>query len=217
MRSPEANIRLYLEEKISIAKNFPVWEVSLLARAVLDSYEHDGSIYTFANGGPAGVAEGFATDLKIHPFVSENKILTTDIRRLKAHCLNESSGVITGVSNDLGYEFIFAEQLKNFLRSPDQNEHDVLIGFSASGNSKNVIKAFEYAKEYGVTTACVSGRDGGKARELCDICIVIPGTSQFPGQTGGNDNNFHIEDFQTSVTHMITGLLKEKVMLNHAR
>ena len=204
-------LKLYLEEQIAIARNFPVDDVAKLAQAVIETYEHDGAVYTFANGGPAGLAEGFATDLKIHPFVGEDKSKTTDYRRLKMHCLNESSSVVTAVANDTGYEYIFSEQLKNYLRSPEINKHDLVIGISGSGNSKNVLNAFSFAKRFGVTTACVTGRGGGKVKEVADICIIIPGTSQFPGQTGPNDNNFHIEDFQSAVTHMITGLLRKRV------
>ena len=211
MSTTKQLLELYMNEQIAIAKGFPIDDVARLAEAVIDTYAHDGAVYTFANGGPAGLAEGFATDLKIHPFVAEDKSKTTNYRRLKMHCLNESCSVITGVSNDIGYEYIFAEQLKNYLRDSKTNGHDLVIGFSGSGNSKNVLRAFEYAKTFGVKTACVTGRTGGKAKEMADICVVIPGTSQFPGQTGPNDNNFHIEDFQSAVTHMVTGLLKKKV------
>jgi len=183
--------------------------------AIFHTYESDGTIYIFANGGPAGLAEGFATDLRLHPFVSENKKKTSDHKRLRVHCLNESASTITGISNDLGYEHIYVEQLKSYFRTHSgthkQPSDDLVVGLSGSGNSKNIIRAFQYARDSGATTACITGRDGGYAKNLVDICIVIPGSSTFPGQTGGNDNNFHIEDFQSSVSHMAVGLLKEKV------
>ncbi|MBI4859921.1 MAG: SIS domain-containing protein [Candidatus Riflebacteria bacterium] len=204
-------IRLYLDEKIGIARQFPVDEVVRLTQAVIRAYDNDGAVYIFANGGPAGAAEGFATDLKTHPFVAEDKTRTTDLRRLTVHCLNESAGVITGVANDLGHDAIFVEQLKNHLRGPERNRFDLVIGLSGSGNSRNVLEALRYAKSFGATTACVCGRGGGKAREVADLCVIVPGRSTFPGQTGANDNNFHIEDFQTSVSHMVTGLLKRRV------
>jgi D-sedoheptulose 7-phosphate isomerase len=216
MREYEELIELYLNEQIAIARCFPVAQVAQLAEWLLETYHRDATVYTFANGGPAGLADGFATDLKIHPFVSEDKNQTVDIRRLKVVCLNDSCSVITGVSNDLGYEQIFAEQLKNHLRSPQDNQDDLIVAFSGSGNSKNVLRAFEYARSFGVKTVCIAGRTGGKAKELADLCIIIPGSSRFPGQTGGNDNNFHIEDFQSSITHMVTGILKQKVMEGYA-
>ena len=84
-----------------------------------------------------------------------------------------------------------------------------MIAFSVSGNSPNIVDALKRAKELGATTACIG--KGGKAKELVDICILIPGHSEFPGQVGDNDNCFHIEDFQSVVAHMVTGLLKEAV------
>jgi D-sedoheptulose 7-phosphate isomerase len=215
MNHVEDLVRLYLDEKVRIAGEFPVADTARLIEAVWSAYLHDGTVFIFANGGPAGAAEGFATDLKTHPFTSESKHETTEIRRLRVVCLNESCGVITGIANDLGYDHIFREQLKNYLRGPEQNRFDLVIGFSGSGNSGNVLNAFSYAKQFGATTACLTGRGGGKAREAADICVVIPGSSSFPGQTGANDNNFHIEDFQTSITHMVTGVLKERVMKLH--
>ena len=210
-------INLYLKEKIAIAQAFPVQDVVKLVEMVWRTYEHDAAVYVFANGGPAGIAEGFATDLKIHPFVSDDKKEATEIRRLKVHCLNESSAVLTAISNDLGYKYVFVEQLKNYLRSKEKNQYDLLVGFSGSGNSENIIEAIRHAKGFGVLTCCVSGRGGGKAKDMADISIIIPGSSNFPGQQFGNDNNFHIEDFQTSVTHMVTGILKDKVMEKYGK
>ena len=204
-------VDIYLHEQILIAKDFPIEDTANLMKLVIKTYDNDGTLFTFANGGPSGCAEGFATDLKTHPFVMEDKSITSDKRRFKVHCLNESCGVITGISNDIGYHGIFKEQLKNYMRNKEKNQNDLVIGFSGSGNSKNVLEAFNYAKKFGVKTACITGSNGGKSKEIVDICIRIPGSSKYPGQTGKNDNNFHIEDFQTSITHMVTGALKEHV------
>ena len=210
-------IRLYFEEKVAIAQAVDPEPIERLVAAIIRCYEADGTVYIAANGGAVGAAESFATDLKTHPFVADDKSVTTSIRRLRVVCLTESAGVITGVSNDLGYPHVFAEQLKNYLRTPQVNGRDVLVAFSGSGNSKNVLEAFAFAKAHGVTTACIAGRGGGKARDAADLCIVVPGTSKFPGQTGGNDNNFHIEDFQVSITHIVTGLLKAHVAAGPAQ
>lgn len=207
----EKFIELYLKETKEIVDMFPIKDITKLVNIIWDCYVYDGTVYIFANGGACGTAEGFATDLKIHPFVSESKTESSDVRRLKVHCLNESSGVITGISNDLGYPHVFSEQLKNYMRNKEKNKYDVVIGFSGSGNSENILNAFRYAKIFGCRTVCITGRGGGKAKEVADICIIIPGTSTFPGQTGKNDNNFHIEDFQVSISHMVTGIIKKRI------
>ena len=75
-------------------------------------------------------------------------------------CLNDSVSLMTGVANDMGYDHVFSEQLKNWCQ-----EGDVVIGISGSGNSPNVLNAFEVAKQRGATTICLSGKGGGKAKQ----------------------------------------------------
>ena len=204
-------IKLYFKEKASIADNIEIETIHILSEKLIDTYDNDGTVFVMANGGGASAAEGFATDLRTHPFVLDDKSETTNIRRLKVVALTESSGALTGISNDIGYDFIFSEQLKNFMRSPEINKNDLVIAFSGSGNSKNIINAINYAKEYSVFTSCISGRGGGKLKVIADLSVIIQGTSNFPGQTGKNDNNFHIEDFQVSITHILTGMLRNHV------
>ena len=204
-------ISLYFEEKSKIALDFPVNNISLLYEAVKSSYDEDGTVYILGNGGSASIAEGFAVDLRTHPFVAEDKTVTTEIRRLKVISLTESSGLLTGISNDVGFDHVFSEQMKNFSRSNNSDNSSLLICLSGSGNSKNAINAIKYAQRNGIKTSTISGRGGGKAAELVDIPIVVNGSSKFPGQTGKNDNNFHIEDFQNSISHIVVGLLKKYI------
>ena len=84
-----------------------------------------------------------------------------------------------------------------------------MICLSGSGNSANACQAIEFVKNYNVKTCSISGRGGGKVSKISDIPIIIPGNSTFPGQTGKNDNNFHIEDLQNSISHIVIGLFKK--------
>ena len=205
-------IRLYFKEKASIYKKLDFKKIFNLVKQINNTYKKDGTFYIMGNGGSSGIAEGFSVDIRTHPFVSEDKNKTTNTRRPKVVCLTESAGALTGIANDLGFDFVFSEQLKNFMRSKKINKNDLLIAFSASGNSQNMIEAINFAKKFNVKTSCVSGRGGGKASKLVDFPIIIPGKpSLFPGQTGKNDNNFHIEDIQNAISHVITGLLKKFV------
>ena len=204
-------IKLYFEEKLSVYKNINKKEILNLLKSIIQTYEKDGNIYILANGGSSAIGEGFATDLRTHPFVSENKNKSTNIRRIKVFCLTESSGMLTGISNDLGFQNVFSEQLKNYLRSKKINKFDNLICLSSSGNSENVINAIKLAKKFNVKTCCIAGRGGGKACKIVDFPIIVKGSSKFPGQVGKNDNNFNIEDIQNSISHIITGLMKEYV------
>ena len=204
-------IKLYFEEKVSVYKNIKKTQILNLFKSIIYTYKNDGNVYILANGGSSAIGEGFAIDLRTHPFVSENKNKSTNIRRIKVFCLTESSGMLTGISNDLGFQNVFSEQLKNYLRSKKINKYDNLICLSSSGNSENVINAIKFAKKYSVKTSCIAGRGGGKACKIVDFPIIIKGNSKFPGQIGKNDNNFHIEDIQNSISHIITGLMKEYV------
>ena len=205
-------IKSYFTEKASIYKKLNLKEILDLVKQINITYKNDGTLYIMGNGGSSGIAEGFSVDIRTHPFVSEDKNKTTNIRRPKVICLTESAGALTGISNDLGFGYVFSEQLKKFMRSKMINKNDLLIAFSSSGNSQNMIEAINFAKKYNVKTSCVSGRGGGKASKIVDFPIVIPGKpSLFPGQTGKNDNNFHIEDIQNAISHVITGLLRKFV------
>ena len=99
--------------------------------------------------------------------------------------------------------------------SPFVKSGDLVMAYTGSGNSANVVNALKVANEKGVKTFAMTKGDGGKCKEIADICLIVPGTSNFPGQTGKNDNNFHIEDFQTSIMHIVTGLLKNYVSKNN--
>ena len=124
-------ISLYFEEKSKIALDFPIDNISLLYETVKNTYEADGVVYILGNGGSASIAEGFAVDLRTHPFVAEDKSITTNIRRLKVISLTESSGLLTGISNDVGFDYVFSEQMKNFSRSGEINNSSLLICLSA--------------------------------------------------------------------------------------
>ena len=208
-------VAMYFSEKSDIASNFIPDNISKLYYAVKKAYDDDALVYILGNGGSASIAEGFVVDLRTHPFVNEDKTITTEIRRLKVISLTESSGLLTGIANDVGFDHVFSEQMKNFSRNGKINNSSILICLSGSGNSKNVINAITYANSNGIKTATVSGRGGGEAAKIVDIPIIINGTSKFPGQTGKNDNNFHIEDFQNSISHIVVGLLKRDIALNN--
>lgn len=200
-------IKLYLKEQNAILKQFPIKEVIQLCEKIKWVHEVWGRVFVFGNGGGADIASHFATDLGIHPFVSEDKKSSKYLHRLWVHCLNDSSGMLTRLGNDMGLDCIFKEQLKQY----HLDCRDLVLAFSTSGNSSNIIDALYYALSYETTTALIGGRGGGGAKEYANICILIPGTSSFPGQIGANDNCFHIEDFQQVIAHIITGIIKEEV------
>ena len=132
-------IKLYFSEKAKIYKKLDYRKILNLVNQIYKTYKKDGTIFIMGNGGSSGIAEGFSVDIRTHPFVSEDKSKTTLTRRPRVICLTESSGALTGISNDIGFSFVFSEQLKNFMRSKIINKNDLLIAFSSSGNSQNMI------------------------------------------------------------------------------
>ena len=174
---------------------------------VFEAYDNEKTIFACGNGGNVASVQNLVVDLNMHPFVSEDKG-KQDIPRNKFKCVSLCSdqATITGVSNDLGYEHIFSEQLKY-----QGIEGDIFFGMSGSGNSGNVLKAMKVAKEKGMKTILVTRNKENKCNQYADLTISLTGTSEFPGQTGGNNNNFHFEDILSKLTHIAVGLLKEKV------
>ncbi len=91
-----------------------------------------------------------------------------DRRPYPALCLSAEASLVTAVANDYGYEEVFARQVRAFGR-----RGDVLIALSTSGNSPNVLRALETAKELGVTTIAFLGREGGKAQGQADVELLV--------------------------------------------
>ena len=120
------------------------------------------TIYTAGNGGSAATASHMCND-----FIKGCRVNNRE--GFKAFCLSDSNAVVTCLSNDFCYEDIFSIQLKTFAA-----KGDVLVVFSGSGNSPNIISALKTAKEMGVFTIGFSGRDGGKMKELCDLILIAP-------------------------------------------
>ncbi len=119
-------------------------------------------IFVCGNGGSASTASHFACDI-----VKGASFNRTERFRILA--LTDSLPTLTAYSNDVSYECVFAEQLKNFAQPGD-----VVMAISGSGNSPNVIKAVEYANSIGCKTLALTGRDGGKLGPLAQLNLQVP-------------------------------------------
>jgi D-sedoheptulose 7-phosphate isomerase len=129
------------------------------ANAFYDTYQKGGNIYVFGNGGSGATASHVAGDFLKGASYGLNK-------RFKMICLNDNVASMMAIANDIGYEDIFVEPLKNFL-GPD----DLVVGISGSGNSENVVRAMQYAKVHGTKTLALSGFSGGKIAQMADISV----------------------------------------------
>ena len=133
-----------------------------LVEAFHKTYEKGGNIYTMGNGGSGASASHAAGDFLKGASYGLDK-------RFKMICLNDNLPSMMALANDIGWESIFVEPLKNFL-----SEDDLVIGISGSGNSKNVVNALEYANANGATTVAMSGFKGGKISQIASINVHAP-------------------------------------------
>jgi len=206
MKSSEL-IEIYKKESTDAFLSIPTKAIEDFYEMILFAYKSQNKIFACGNGGNVASVQNLVLDLNMHPFVSDNK--TENVRkRNKFHAISlcDNSAVITGMTNDIGFENIFAAQL-----TYQGNKDDILFAMSGSGNSKNIITALKEAKQLDMKTVLITRNENTKAEEFADLILRISGISIFPGNIGGNNNNFHYEDCISKVSHIVVGLLKQYV------
>jgi phosphoheptose isomerase/fructose-1-phosphate kinase PfkB-like protein len=152
-------IKTYLTSVNDTLNNINIEHIDQFVRLLLDTYHNEHSIYVFGNGGSAATASHFAGDLIKGVSYGLDK-------RFKAVCLSDNLPALMAIANDISYDDIFVEQLKNFAK-----KDDLIIGISGSGNSANVVKALEYANSIGAKTIAICGYKGGKIKDLAHLAI----------------------------------------------
>jgi D-sedoheptulose 7-phosphate isomerase len=150
-------------------------------------FKNDGKVLFCGNGGSAADAQHLASELSGRFYI--------DRKPLFAEALHTNTSYITAVANDLGYDETFSRLVEAFGR-----KGDILIGLSTSGNSENVVKAFEMANSIGMQTIAMTGADGGKLKEICNYLINIPTT-----------NTPRIQEAHIMIGHIICELVEDKL------
>jgi len=135
-----------------------------LIKLIAHTFEGGNKIFFFGNGGSAADAQHLAAE-----FVNR---YVMDRPPLPAIALTTDTSILTSVSNDISFNEIFAKQLRALGK-----EGDVGIGISTSGNSPNVVRAFEVAKELGMKTVSLTGNDGGVLAKMADISLIVSSSS----------------------------------------
>jgi D-sedoheptulose 7-phosphate isomerase len=159
------------------------------AAAILHSVRDGGKLLICGNGGSAADAQHLATE-----FVSTLKV---DRRRaaIPAVALTTDTSLLTAISNDYGFEQVFARQVEALGRAGD-----VLLGISTSGNSQNVVMAFEQARTRSMRTIALTGRSAGKLGPLADIQITVP-----------SDETSHIQEAHIAIGQLIAFLVEDEL------
>jgi D-sedoheptulose 7-phosphate isomerase len=167
--------------------------IESIADALLEAYEAGKSVYVFGNGGSAALASHMACDLG-------KGAVSVPGKRFRVISLTSNVPLMTAWANDSSYQDVFAEQLANFV-GPD----DIAFAISCSGNSANVLNALQLARRVRARTLGLSGFEGGKMKELCDLCMVVP-----------SDNMQIIEDLHVCAAHAIFTAVRRKVSASAA-
>jgi len=164
-RTPEACFEAALQDSIDLLPTLKSLAPTIgnITRAMIAAWNSGNKILFCGNGGSAADAMHYSEELVVR--------YHRDRKALAAIALLDPSA-ITCVGNDYGYDQIFSRQIDALARPGD-----VLVALTTSGNSANIIKALEIARSRGVVTVGFLGKDGGKAKSLCDLALVIPSQS----------------------------------------
>lgn len=151
---------LYLDRLRTLIDSFDLSAFDQMVDRILDAYQRRAHIFVMGNGGSGSTASHLACDI--------NKGCCLDLdNKFKMMCLNDNMPTMLALANDISYEAVFEEQLKNFF-----NPGDLVIGISGSGNSENVLRAVRYASANQGVTIGWSGFGGGKLAELVELPLV---------------------------------------------
>lgn len=174
----------YFSELKSVIDNLDRNEIETFINVMLNARNNGKNIYIMGNGGSGATASHFCCDF--------NKGMSyTKDKKFKMICLNDNVSTMLAYSNDVGYDFVFVEQLKNFVK-----EGDIVIGISGSGNSKNVLNAIDYANKKGAITIGLTGYSGGVLKQITKYSV------------NANVDNMQItEDIHMMICHMIYDIL----------
>jgi D-sedoheptulose 7-phosphate isomerase len=179
----------YLKYVQTVLQRINAAEVGNFLEILLEARERGSTIFFVGNGGSAATASHFANDIAIGT--------NSYVRPFRAMSLTDNVPLITAVANDFGYDDIFVRQLRILGKSGD-----VLVGISASGNSPNLVKAFDYASTAGITTVALTAFDGGKMKGMADHGIHVP--------TGPKEYG-PAEDAHMVLDHLIGAYLMRRV------
>ncbi len=181
-------IREYLLHLQSAISAIPVHKIERIVELLLEAYEAERQIFIFGNGGSASTASHFACDLS-------KGTINGNSKRFRVLSLTDNIALMTAWANDSNYDDIFKEQLENLL-----NPGDTVIGISASGNSKNVLSAMEYATATGCVTIGFAGFGGGRLAGIVDECITVESDRYGP-----------VEDVHLVLEHVISNCIAKEL------
>lgn len=185
----DKNINNFLDEQISCLKKIiqDTKTIEKVIKILTTARNNKKKIFVMGNGGSGSTASHLVSDLL-------KTAITKGDKRFSAISLVDNMPVILAWANDTDYNNIFAEQIKNYV-----SKGDILIGFSGSGKSQNIINAFAVGKKSGATCVGITGMNGGKFPKVCDVCLIVP-----------SDDMLTIESIHLILCHCIVSTIRHK-------
>ncbi|MBR4932396.1 MAG: D-sedoheptulose 7-phosphate isomerase [Alphaproteobacteria bacterium] len=162
-------------------------ELLKVAKTCVQSIQQGNKVIFCGNGGSAAQSQHLAAEL-----VGRYKL---ERAAMNAVSLTTDTSNITAIGNDYGYDVIFSRQLEGIGK-----KGDILIGLSTSGNSKNVVLAFEQAKKMGIQTVAFVGNKGGKMQNFADYTLAVPA-----------ETSAHIQEMHITLGHLLCDLIEREI------
>ena len=190
-------IKNYLEGVKTIAEQILPKDIEAAIQLLYEAWKRNRQVFIAGNGGSASTAMHFASDLAKFTSVSGKK-------RFRPISLNDNIPLVSALTNDLGWENVYVEQLMNLMQ-----RGDVFVPISVHGGfgadsaglwSQNLLKAAKFVQKNGGKVVGLAGFDGGAMKQIADACIVVP-----------IDSTPHVEGFHAVLTHLICARLRELI------
>lgn len=177
-------VKDYLDLEIEVLQSIDHDAICDVLQVLIKALDEERSVYVFGNGGSSATASHILSDF--------NKGVSANLEvKYRFQCLNDNVPTLMAISNDIGFEEVFRQQLMNKVK-----KDDIVIAISGSGNSENVIRAVKYAKDEGAYVIGMTGYDGGRLYQLSDLNLHV------------NINNMQItEDVHLIFEHLMMNVL----------
>lgn len=183
----QSQLRESAEVKLETARLLSE-DIARAAHMLIEAYKKGGKLLLIGNGGSAADAQHIAAELVGH--LDHTRLIR---RALPALALTTNTSALTAIGNDHGYDSVFARKIEAFAN----NGSDVLMAITTSGNSPNILKAVEVAKAKGIGVIGLTGKGGGKLKDMVDLALIVP-----------SDNMQRIQETHIAIGHILCDLVE---------
>lgn len=188
------DIMKIIKESISVKQKILedsvlIRQIESVTQVIINVFKNKGKVFFCGNGGSAADAQHLAAEFSGRFYF--------DREPLYSEALHVNSSYLTAVANDYGYEHIYSRLIK-----AKGHHGDVLVGLSTSGNSLNIVNAFQQAQKQGLITIALTGESGGKMKEFSDYLLTVP-----------SDDTPRIQESHIMIGHIICELVEKSLFL----